>query len=53
MHVQHQLGVELDIVQAGNQAGRQAGDHERQRRRHVEAAGHRGQQDRHHQYRQQ
>ena len=40
-------------VKPGNRARRQAGDHQRQGRGHVEAAGHRGQQDRHHQHREQ
>ncbi len=45
--VQDQLGVEHDVVQDRDGAGRQTRDHQRQRRRHVIPSGHRGQQDRH------
>ena len=52
-HVEHELRVELDVLEAGDRARRQARDHQRQRRGHVVAARQRGQQDRHHQHRKQ
>ena len=52
-HVEHELRVELDVLEAGNRARRQACDHQRQWSGHVVAARQRGQQDRHHQHRKQ
>ena len=52
-HVQDQLGFEHDVVQSGQVAGQQSRDDKGQRGGDIEAAGHGGQQDRHHQNRQQ
>ena len=51
--VEHELGFEFDVGEPGDGARHQAGDHQRKRRRHVEAARERGQQDRQHQHREQ
>ena len=49
-HVEHEFGLELDVLETGDRARGQAGDHQRQRGRHVISACQRGQQDRHHQH---
>ena len=52
-HEQHQVGLEFDALQTGDRAGQQARDHQGERRRNVEAAGHAGQEHGHHEHREQ